>query len=91
MFKFYLKLIRIWDNHFRKDHCLELFFGVNSELIDSFLIGLGGVSIVCKDDFEIFFENKSAVRFFVIGERSSKRLFPLRELICCGVTDLNLI
>ena len=83
-------LIIVWDDHVRKDHCLELFFGINGELVNSFLVGLSRIGIVGKNAFEIFSEDQSTIGFLIRGESGSKLLFPLRELINGDIGEGNL-
>ena len=61
-----------------------------TELVQSHLVGLGGVGVVLLDDLEILKEDESSVGVFFIGVDDVELLLPLEEavaLLLDGVED----
>jgi hypothetical protein len=57
----------------------EFFGGVDGELVDAHLVGLGGIGVVFLDLEDVLLEDESAVGFLLGGPGDTELAFPFFE------------
>ena len=78
-FVFVISLRESNEWHGGKESGGELFSGEDGELIDTHLVGLGGIGVVLVDEDEVLLEDESSVSFFFGSPVGSVLSLPFFE------------